>query len=322
MMSTNFTTNPTFPDTFFVSGTNPFVPRNRITGEDARSLLSRLVKEIECSNTRLIVDRVFSDLLRLLECLTLIERHLRHVHKAEATLLFFQLIHDDARRLVDFIREEAVASSNLAPDVVDTLDGISFALSHDLRRVFEAETTETNPSSSMLGQVHRAHDVLTNCLQQSTVALAIVFDSTLVGARLFNNSDIRYRQSLQLCQDLLTLRHLVECFEETHTPAAMSELMEGLEQFRAESMECLMYSDWPQFESFCERIAVAADDANSLSSVLHQFSCYLEALLGQVRMRAVLVESPTQDYANSVNAPLSLLNSQTEEVAWDALALA
>jgi hypothetical protein len=53
-------------------------------------------------------------------------------------------------------------------------------------------------------------------------------------------------------------------------------------------MECLMYSDWPQFEGFCEKIKVI--ESPELESVLHQFRCYLETLLGQVRMRAVLTD--------------------------------
>ena len=48
-----------------------------------------------------------------------------------------------------------------------------------------------------------------------------------------------------------------------------------------------MYSDWPQFESFCELIALPAE-FGEVESTLHQFRCYLETLLGQVRMRAVL----------------------------------
>lgn len=49
-----------------------------------------------------------------------------------------------------------------------------------------------------------------------------------------------------------------------------------------------MYSDWPQFESFCERIELATETQRDLASLLHEFRCYVETRLGQVRMRAVL----------------------------------
>lgn len=52
-----------------------------------------------------------------------------------------------------------------------------------------------------------------------------------------------------------------------------------------------MYSDWPQLKSFCERINFAIATQRDLASVLHEFRCYVETLLGQVRMRAVLASS-------------------------------
>jgi len=68
---------------------------------------------------------------------------------------------------------------------------------------------------------------------------------------------------------------------------AFANLRAGIEKFQTESMECLRYSDCPQFEGFCEKIEVGATPTE-LEPVLHQFRCYLETLLGQVRMRAVL----------------------------------
>lgn len=327
-MTPTFTTNIASSEPVLITGDSLLPTRNSRAagGSDCRRQLDSITDQIESSEVRTILRTVFADLMRLLECLTLIERHLRHVHQADATFAFFQLIHDEARCLVDFIRNEALTCEGMSDELADTLDGVSFALGHDLRRVFESDNCDSNFKGApytVLSKVHRAHDVLTNCLQQSTVSLAIVFDHTLVGARLFNNSDMRYRQSLQLCQDLLTLTQLVEMFQETQYAATLSDLVRGLDRFRNESMECLMYSDWPQFESFCERITVAADDYNSLAPVLHQFQCYLEALLGQVRMRAVLAEASNPNQAQSDAAPsTSPFNSQTEETVWNTFAFA
>lgn len=253
--------------------------------------IDRVVREIESPEVREIVDTVFKDLLPLLECLSFIESHLRQVATAEETFALFELIHDEARALVRFIREEGLNCAAMSEDLSDTLDGITFAVNHDLQRVFETGqrgATSEKTAHVVVGKLYRAHDVLTNCLQQSTITLAMLFDPELVGARLFNNSDMRYRQSLQLCEDLSALLQLVETSEKQSDEPALSSLTAGIEKFRNDSMECLMYSDWPQFESFCERIKVAATSAPELEPVLHQFRCYLETLLGQVRMRAVL----------------------------------
>ena len=88
-----------------------------------------------------------------------------------------------------------------------------------------------------------------------------------------------------------------------------------------------MYSDWPQFESFCERISVTSTNLPSLVEVLHQFQCYLETLLGQVRMRAVLAEqTPFSNEASTVfdlaDDRGEVLSSSAEESPWAPLAVA
>jgi len=253
-----------------------------------RSQINAVVRDIESSAAKEIVTVVFDDLLRLLECLDLIEVHLRKLDSAEQTLALFQLIHDDARSLVDFMKAEVMKPEAVTGELFDTLDGISFAVNHDLQRVFEpnpSASSESNETHAISGKLYRAHDVLTNCLQQSTITLAMVFDPELDGMKLFNNSDMRFRQSLQLCEDLAQLIRLVEAAEENQ--ALSGPLAEGIQKFRNESMELLMYTDWPQFEGFCEQFDTQ-DHAQQLNTVLHQFRCYLETLLGQVRMRAVL----------------------------------
>ena len=78
-----------------------------------------------------------------------------------------------------------------------------------------------------------------------------------------------------------------------------------------------MYSDWPQFESFCERINLAGTSWLDLDPVLHQFRCYVETLLGQVRMRAVLANVfPIQFGADSRS------QTQDEQLVWDPFAIA
>jgi hypothetical protein len=298
-----------------------------------RLQIDRLLEQIESSDVQEIVGRVFRDLLRLLECLKLSESHLRQFDTAEETLALFQVIQDEARSLVDYIRRDALNSQVLSDEVAETLDGITFAVSHDLERVFDSNSQPSAEKRGvMIGKLYRAHDVLTNCLQQSTISLALLFDPELIGARLFNNSDIRYRQSLQLCQDLSELIKLLEESEEALGGLALLALASRIARFRNESMECLMYSDWPQFEGFCERIRCANIQSPELQSLLHQFRCYLETLLGHVKMRAVLandfpvrfddnMQTPEKNAGNSAS-PSALYDSQDDRKTWDAFAFA
>ena len=297
--------------------------------KNCRLQLDRVVGDIDSRDVREIVDTVFKDLLRLLECLSLIENHLRQVDAAEETFALFQIIHDEARVLVEFIRGDGLNCDLLGEDLSDTLDGITFAINHDLQRVFEPDRREkpVEDAQVLVGKLYRAHDVLTNCLQQSTITLAMMFDSDLVGARLFNNSDMRYRQSLQLCGDLSVLLQLIETSEKNNDGSTLGMLAAGIDKFRNESLECLMYSDWPQFESFCERINVAGGSSTDLEPVLHQFRCYLETLLGQVRMRAVLanvfpVQFSVNENSASPGATTQIAVSETEADPWDVFAIA
>jgi hypothetical protein len=302
-----------------------------------RLQIDRVVREIESPEVRGIVDTVFKDMLRLLECLGLIEGHLRQIDAAEETFALFQLIHDEACVLIEFIREDGLNCAAMSEELIDTLDGITFAVNHDLQRVFEAGrrgATAEKTAHVVVGKLYRAHDVLTNCLQQSTITLAMTFDPELAGATLFNNSDMRYRQSLQLCDDLSMLLQLIETSEKNSDQTAHATLALGLDKFRNDSLECLMYSDWPQFESFCERIKVAGSSALDLEPVLHQFRCYLETLLSQVRMRAVLanmfpirfgMDETDSSPLGGVDSSMHFESSpdlQNAEPTWDMLAIA
>jgi hypothetical protein len=295
------------------------------TQTNCRFELDRVVGEIDSTRVRTVIDAVFSDLLRLLECLAIIERHLRQVNDAENTQAFFQIIHDEAGQLVDFIRKNGLNCTATNEELIDTLDGITFAITHDLQRVFEGDQntlTPEKPVHAVIGKLYRSHDILTNCLQQSTITLAMMFDPKLEGSRLFDNSDIRRRQSLQLCDGLTKLLQRIEnCTQ--NMDGSSAALIEELEKFRNECLECLMYSDWPQFESFCERIKLAAASAVEWEAVLHQFQCYVETLLGQVKMRAVLADVfPVQFGSDSTPLLSSTNDVQDEQQGWDSIAVA
>ena len=290
-----------------------------------------VVKEIASSPVRQIVGTVFEDLLRLLECLSLIESHLRQVDAASETFAFFQIIHEEARALVKFISEDALSCEGMTEELSETLDGIAFAIDHDLQRVFEERQGEDAGAQVVVGQLFRAHDLLTNCLQQSTISLAITFDSGLDGTQLFDNSDMRYRQSIQLCEDISKLLELVEACSGNREEPAFAKLSARVEQFRSESLEYLMYSDWPQFESFCEKIRLT--ETPELESVLHQFQCYLDTLFGQIRNRAVLANifpiqfggndtAPWPTVADEPGAAPASAEPQAETADWNPLAVA
>jgi len=60
--------------------------------------------------------------------------------------------------------------------------------------------------------------------------------------------------------------------------------------FRGETMQFLMYKDWQEFEAISEKLLQAVPESNGAGSQVHSFICYLETLLGQVKLRSVLVD--------------------------------
>jgi hypothetical protein len=268
------------------------LPTTESRRSPVRLQIDLLVAHIEDRTVRDLVYTVFEDLLCLLESLDLIESDLHTVDHARETLVLFQLIHGEARALMEFIRTNALSVAAITETLHETLDGIAFAMSHDLQRVFESELDRPidEPDIVVIGKLNRSHGVLINCLQQSAITLAMVFDSTLVGAKLFNNSDVRYWESIELCNGLSDLIQLMVCFEEEMDERARESMVRGITKFRTQSMQFLMYADWPEFESFCEKALSSLDDPQKLEPVSHQFRCYLETLLGQVKLRAVLAD--------------------------------
>jgi len=280
--------------------------------------IDHLVEKISFPALRKAVGSVFEDLLHLLGCLRLIESQLRQPDAASKTVAFFQIIQHEARALVKFINDEALCCEGLSEEVSETLDGITFAINHDFQRVFENQQLGGDAAPyAIIDQLFRDHSLLTNCLQQSTISLAVTFDPKLDGTKLFDNCDRRYRQSIQLCEDFSILLKLVEACAGSRKGSALANLRARIELFRNESLECLMHSDRPEFEAFCEKISAAETSTLELESVLHQFSCYLETLLGQVRMRAVLANVLPAHFGTDRGS-----QRHDEKLAWDPFAVA
>jgi hypothetical protein len=260
------------------------------------------------------VRRIFNDLVRLLECLRLMEQNLHHVRE---TLLLLELIRIDTIELLDFTENEALKIEDLGQNLYEVLDGMSFALRHEVRRVFEDNAEEPNseePPEITHAKLGDAHRVLTNCLQQSIITLAQVFDPRLDGRQLFNNSKARLKQSLILCKDLWTLTNLVKRAERDTSDHSLSLVLRRIESFRSSSMHFLMYKDWGHFERLARELETSVREQLDCGQLLHKLLTYLETLLGQVKNRAVLAELMPDVLSNQVESHEDELEWSTDEL--------
>lgn len=237
---------------------------------------------------------IFTGLARMLQRLRFIEGVLRRDQPLKFLLPIFTLLHEEARTLLEFIETRAMRTEGIDESVFDTLDGTNYALSMELRKVFAHELvglSALRQPTAIYAKVENAHGLLRDCFQQSTVALAQLFDPSLEGAQLFDTFQTKLQQSLALRRDLWTLLLLVRQAERERDQRPVAPLLERLAEFREGSLRYLMYKDWEACERFMEEVG-AARGAVELAPVLHRFGAYLETLHGQVNMRAVLVNHP------------------------------
>lgn len=249
-----------------------------------------LLERIE-QDVRQPVSVVFSSLLGLLRQVPDFEKLGQELPASENGLAL-DSFRDQANALVDFMLATATETASRYELLSETLDGISFAMSHDVKRIFDSELKAHNGKAGeqlSKGTVAYIKGLLTNCLQQSIITLSQVFDPSLDGARLFNNNKARLRESLILCRDLMDMLQILHAAE-TEVERQLPILVNRVHRFRNESMQFLMYKDWQEFETITESVMVYGAETFEPGSPLHSFKCYLETLLGQVKLRAVLVD--------------------------------
>ncbi|MFL6207289.1 MAG: hypothetical protein ACJ74W_00315 [Pyrinomonadaceae bacterium] len=239
-----------------------------------------------------MMQRIFSDLMRLLGYLSLIESKVRQERLLVATMSVFLRLHSEARTLVSFIEGDAWRQARTDELLAGALEGVGYAIGHELRRVFEIELVgldELHNSSTIRARLEHAHGLLRNAMQQSVIVLAQVFEPILTAEDLFDDFALRRQESLKLYRDLEQLLELARHVEATGDTCAVALLLARLTLFRDESMCHLMYRDWDEYESFISELR-AAQSQFELSTVFNSLICYLETLLCQVRMRSVLAD--------------------------------
>jgi hypothetical protein len=263
--------------------------------------LTALLEDIDEQMLRALMLRIFSDLTRLLEYLRMAETALERERAPLENISFFTFVHEEARALQIFIENRALRSQECRrAHLTGALDGVSFALRHELRRVYEQELcllSASEPERITRGRLTHARGLLVNCFQQSLIILAQAFDPSLTGTQLFNDLPTRVEQSLVLRRDLWTLVQLARRAEADAALESTIAFIQYLETFRHGSMHFLMYKDWQVYERFVDEV-MATGSIAEIAPVLNRFACYLETLFGQVRMRAVLANYPF-DYSET-----------------------
>ena len=282
--------------------------------EVQRAVQANLQREID-SVVRLIEDpqlrdvsvAILIELVRFFDWLDRIENNLHKLDTLLENLSLLEVLEFEARSLTDYIEHKAIKAAAAAGNdrLHDVLDGISYGITHDLRRIFERDLVRGVTEQSIpivYGKILHAHGLLTNCFQQSTITLLQVFKPSMDASALFNDIELRLQQSLVLCKDLSSLMRFVRLSQANSDPDVLRTVTGRILEFRDGSMQYLMYKDWRGYESLALEVITAVENNHDAKPLLHKFLCFLELLYGHVKMRAVLAEnfpySGGDDYAN------------------------
>ena len=242
---------------------------------------------------REISQIILTEMLRFFDWLARIENNLQKLDTLLESLSLLEVLEFEARSLIDFVDAKANLVAGRHDRLNEVLEGISYGITHDLRRIFERELVRGVTEQSIpivYGKILHAHGLLTNCFQQSTITLLQIFNPQLNPATLFNDVELRLQQSLILCKDLSSLMRFVRLAQANGDPDVLRSVTARILEFRDGSMQYLMYKDWRGYESLALEVITAVENNLDPKPLLHRFLCYLELLYGHVKMRAVLAD--------------------------------
>ena len=97
------------------------------------------VKRIPDPTIRETTGSVLEQVIRLLNWLRLVDRNLRKLDHLRENLSLLELVHLEARSLVEYLQVKSTVTNGPGVTLRDVLDGIAYSLTHDLRRVFETD---------------------------------------------------------------------------------------------------------------------------------------------------------------------------------------
>jgi hypothetical protein len=274
----------------------PADPQTKLQREvqvNLQNEIDTVIPQIANRELREISQTILSEMLRFFDWLARIENNLHKLDTLLESLSLLEVLEFEARSLTDFIDTRAIRLAKGNERLHEVLDGISYGITHDLRRIFERELVRGVTEQSIpivYGKIMHAHGLLTNCFQQSTITLLQVFKPGLDASTLFNDVELRLQQSLILCKDLSSLMRFVRLAQANDDPNVMREVTTRILEFRDGSMQYLMYKDWRGYESLALEVITAIENNLDPKPLLHRFICFLEVLYGHVKMRAVLAD--------------------------------
>ena len=127
--------------------------------------IDTVVPQIANRELREISQTILAEMQRFFDWLARIENNLHKLDTLLESLSLLEVLEFEARSLTDYIDTRAIRLAKGNERLHEVLDGISYGITHDLRRIFERELVRGVTEQSIpivYGKIMNAHGLLTN----------------------------------------------------------------------------------------------------------------------------------------------------------------
>lgn len=232
---------------------------------------------------------------RILKWLSVIGKMLETDEPLKPALLVFARVNEQIFELTTYINSRLERFPDEEAELFSMLDAASYTASIELKKVYTQELAgiaSMRPSPSIYARMETAHSLLNESFQQILAGLASIMDPKANVFKLFPNFSRKRESSIVLRRDLASVIEAVQAAETSPEKPKIDKLQNVLRKFMDGSVRFLFYKDTETVERFVEEILITKPNKD-LVPILHRFGAFLETLLGQVALRAVLEHKPT-----------------------------
>jgi hypothetical protein len=229
---------------------------------------------------------------RVLRYLDVVGGMLERDEPLKPSILVFSRVNEMIHELTAFINNRLERFPDAEAEMFATLDAASYTASMELKKVYAQELAgvmELRPAPSIYARTETAYALLHDGFQLILAGFAQIVDPSADIFTVFPEFKIKREQSLELRRELDALINAVESAETEPEESKVEVLKSDIREFMLEPATYLFSKDTETVERFVEEIT-STRSSSDLIPLLHRFRAYLDTLLGQVSLRAVLAE--------------------------------
>lgn len=229
---------------------------------------------------------------RVLRYLDVVGGMLERDEPLKPSILIFARVNEMIYELTTFINNRLERFPDAEAEMFATLDAASYTASMELKKVYAQElagVSELRPAPSVYARTETAYALLHDGFQLILAGFAKIVDPSADLFTVFPEFKAKRDQTLVLRRELDSLIKTIQTAEAEPEDRKVDALKSSLREFMLEPVTYLFYKDTETVERFVEEITITRSNKD-LVPLLHRFGAYLDTLLGQVTLRAVLAE--------------------------------